>query len=144
MRQLAVIAALVFGVTALIAAAVPFPLLRQFAVEASLSPWRLAAVPGMFAMLYAMLLYQDAQRRIHSIAQSLSRGLLVTLLTWISFSAMMMWAWCAPGNYSACFGNVLLTSGMIGGGPLLIAGLLSAAIMGWLIINPPPIKHIEE
>jgi hypothetical protein len=144
MRQLAVIAALVFGFTAVLAAAVRFDLLREFALEASLSPWRLAAVPGMFAMLYAMLMYQDAQRRIHSIAQSLSRGLLVTLLTWISFSAMMMWAWCAPGNYGACFSNVLLMAGLVGGGPLLIAGLLSAAIMGWLIINPPPIKHIEE
>ncbi len=130
-------AALVFGACgALAATAVEF-LLRSFAEEAGINRWILIAVPGLFAMLYAMALYQDAERRVRRIGESVSRGILIALLTWVSFSVIASWAWCQPGEIGNCLGNTLLVAGIIGGGPMLAAALLGGVLAGVLVIRPP-------
>ena len=128
-----IMAGLVFGVCVLIGAAVVQGTVRELAREGGVDPWVLLAVPGLFAMLFALIVYQGADRRVTSINKSLSRGLLVALLTWMSFSALATWVWCLPENYGTCYGNVMLLSGVAGGGPMLAAALIAAAIVGWLI-----------
>ena len=128
-----IMAGLVFGTCVLLGAAVVQGTVRELAREGGVDAWVLLAVPGLFAMLFALLVYQGADRRVTSINKSLSRGLLVALLTWMSFSALATWVWCLPENYGTCYGNVMLLSGVAGGGPMLAAALIAAAIVGWLI-----------
>lgn len=126
-------AGFVFGICgALAAGSVEFTL-RRFADEAGLSRSIFVAVPALFAMMFAIVVYQRARLRIVNVAQSVSRAILVALLTWASFSALATWTWCLPENYGSCYGNFLLVSGIIGGGPMLIAALVSGALVGWLI-----------
>ncbi len=126
-------AGFVFGICAALAAGSVEFTLRRFAEEAGLNSLIFVAVPALFAMLFAIVIYQNAKARISRIAQSVSRGLLVALLTWASFSALATWTWCLPANYSSCYGNFLLVSGLVGGGPMLIAALVAGALVGWLI-----------
>ena len=128
-----IMAGLVFGACVLLGAAVVQGTVRELAREGGVDPWVLLAVPGLFAMLFALIVYQGADRRVTSINKSLSRGLLVALLTWMSFSALATWVWCLPENYGTCYGNVMLLTGVAGGGPMLAAALIAAAIVGWLI-----------
>lgn len=128
-----VVSGLVFGVCGLAAAAVVQHTIRELARQSDMDPWVLAAVPGLFAMMFALLVYQGADKRVQTINQSLSRGLLVALLTWMAFSALATWVWCLPENYGSCFSNVLLLSGVAGGGPMLAAALIAGGIVGWLI-----------
>ncbi|WP_410971717.1 hypothetical protein, partial [Salmonella sp. SAL4437] len=80
-----IMAGLVFGACVLIGAAVVQETVRDLAREGGVEPWVLLAVPGLFAMLFALLVYQGADKRVTAINQSMSRGLLVALLTWMSF-----------------------------------------------------------
>jgi hypothetical protein len=130
-----IMAGLVFGICGLLGAAVVQHTLRELAREGGIDPWVLAAVPGLFAALFALLVYQGADRRVKSINQSLTRGLLVALLTWAAFSALATWVWCLPENYGGCFSNVMLVSGVTGGGPMLAAALIAGGVVGWLIQN---------
>jgi len=126
-------AAMIFAVCSLRAAGSIEFTLRTFAQEGGVSSIIFVVVPGLFAMLFALFLYQDAQRKVRRIADSLSRGLLVGLLTWASVSALATWVWCLPENYLSCYGNFLLVSGIIGGGPMLAAALTAGALVGWII-----------
>jgi hypothetical protein len=106
--------------------------LREFANEGGVNRLIFVAVPGLFAMMFAMMIYQRAEKRITTVAQSLSRGVLVALLTWISFSMLATWVW-SPSNALRFFSTALLVSGVIGGGPMLIAALGAGGLVGWLI-----------
>ena len=128
-----IMAGLVFGICILLGAAVVQGTVRDLAREGGIDPWVLLAVPGLFAMMFALIVYQGADRRVTSINKSLSRGLLVALLTWMAFSALATWVWCLPENYGSCYGNIMLLSGVTGGGPMLAAALIAGAIVGWLI-----------
>jgi uncharacterized BrkB/YihY/UPF0761 family membrane protein len=126
-------AGFVFGICgALAAGSVEFTL-RAFAEEAGLNRIIFVAVPALFAMLFAIMVYQNARAKITRIAQSVSRGILVALLTWAAFSALATFVWCRPENYGSCYGNFLLISGIVGGGPMLIAAFIAGALVGWLI-----------
>lgn len=125
-------AGFVFGICGMLAAGSVEFAMRQFADEGGVNRLIFVAVPGLFAMMFAMLVYQKADQRIHTIAQSLSRGILVALLTWVSFSILATWVW-SPRNAMGFFSNALLVSGVIGGGPMLIAALSAGALVGWLI-----------
>jgi hypothetical protein len=138
------IASLVFGACGLLAAAAVEILLRSFADEAGVNRWIFVAVPGLFAMLYAMLLFQDAQRKVQRVGEAISRGILIALLTWLSFSAMATWAWCSFSQLGHCFSRTLIVSGVIGGGPMLAAALIGGFLTGVLIIRPPARKSTEE
>jgi hypothetical protein len=128
-----IMAGLVFGICGLLGAVVVQNTLRDLAREGGVDAWVLAAVPGLFAAMFALIIYQGADQRVKSINQSLSRGLLVALLTWMTFSGLATWVWCLPENYGSCFSNVLLISGVAGGGPMLAAALVAGGIVGWLI-----------
>lgn len=106
--------------------------LRAFATEGGVDGNIFGVVPALFAMMFSLLLYQNAEQRITTVAQSLSRAILVALLTWISFSALATWVW-GPASYLSYFSSVLLVAGLIGGGPMLAGALVAGAIVGWLI-----------
>ena len=128
-----VLAALVFGAFGTLAAASTYPLMSRFAKEAGVSEWVFIAVPALLAMLFAMIVYHRAALRVRTIGQSLSRGLLVAILTWAGFAALATWVWCIPANYGECFRGALMISGALGGGQLLLASLAAAAVLGYAI-----------
>jgi hypothetical protein len=125
-------AGFVFGIFGMIAASSVEYTLREFAQEGGVNRFIFVAVPGLFAMMFALVIYQHAEKRITTVAQSLSRGILVALLTWISFSALATWVWGAT-NVLRFFSSAMLVSGIIGGGPMLLAALGAGALVGWLI-----------
>jgi hypothetical protein len=125
-------AGFVFGICGMLAAGSVEFTLREFAAESGVNRMIFVAVPGLFAMMWALIVYQQADKRITRVSQSLSRGILVALLTWISFSALAAWAW-GPTDYGRFFSTVLLVSGIIGGGPMLLAALTAGGLVGWLI-----------
>lgn len=126
-------AGFVFGIFgALAAGSVEFTL-RRFAEEAGVNRLIFVAVPALFAMLFAIVIFQNAKAKIVRIGQAVTRGILVALLTWAAFSALATWTWCLPQNYGTCYGNFLLITGVVGGGPMLAAALVAGALVGWLI-----------
>ena len=133
-----VLAALLFGAFGMLAAASTYPLMSRFAREAGQAEWVFIAVPALLATLFALLVYGRAAERVRSIGQSLSRGLLVAILTWVAFSALSTWVWCIPANYGECFRGALMISGALGGGQLLLAALAAAAITGYAIRGRSP------
>jgi polyferredoxin len=88
-------------------------------------------------MLYALILYQNAERKIRRLGESVSRGILVMLLTWASFSAMTSWTWCQPRDFFSCLSTTLKISGIVGGGPMLLCALGAGVLSGVLIIRKP-------
>jgi len=136
----ALIAGLVFGACGLLAAAAVEFLLRSFADQAGVNRWVFIAVPGLFAMLYALVLFQDARRRIRQLGQSISRGILIALLTWLSFSTMATMVWCSARDMGSCFSHLLFATAIVGGGPMLAVALLGGLLAGVLIIRPPAKK----
>lgn len=130
-----VVAGLAFGLCGMLAAATLQHTLAGFAQEGGASPLVFLAVPGLFAALFAILVYQGALRNVTSMAQSFSRALLVALLTWASFSALATSVWCRPEHYSQCYSSFLIVSGLIGGGPMLLAAGTAGAIVGWWVLN---------
>ena len=134
-RELSIptIAALLHGVFAALAAMTMYGVLARFADEAGIDTMTLIAAPALMAMLIALLIYRRAGDRIRNISQSLSRGLLVAVLTWIGFSALAAWSWCIPSLYGECFRHTLLISGAMVGGQMLIGCLAAAAITGYAI-----------
>ena len=133
----AMIASVVFGACGLLAAAGVEFLMRAFAEEAGLNRWIFVAVPGLFAMLFALLFYQDARRKIKRLGESVSRGILIALMTWMSFSLLATFVWCPPHQFGQCFGHTLLAAGIVGGGPMLAAALVAGILTGVIIIRPP-------
>jgi len=127
------IAALLFAVCGGIAAATMQFTLREFAIEAGVNRWVFVAVPGLFAALFAMIVYQGAERRVQTIGQSMSRGLLVALLTWGGFSALATAVWFPIEDFFRWLSTTLLISGVVGGGPMLLAALIAGALVGLLI-----------
>jgi hypothetical protein len=133
----ATVASLVFFVFSLIAAAAVEYLLRAFAEETGVNRWVFATVPALFAMLYALIVYQNAQRKVRRIGESVSRGILVMLLTWLSFAALTSWTWCQPHDFGSCLSKTLWVTGFVGGGPMLLGALGAGILTGVLIIRRP-------
>ena len=125
-------AGFVFGIFGMLAASSVEFTLREFATEGGVNRLIFVAVPGLFAMMFAMVIFQDAEKRVSTVGQALSRGILVALLTWISFSALATWVW-SPADPMRWFSKAMLISGIIGGGPMLIAALAAGGLVGWLI-----------
>jgi hypothetical protein len=129
-----VLAALVFGAFGAFAALAANAILFTFAREAGVNTWVFVSVPSLFAALFALIVYQGAEKHVSTINQSFSRGLLVAILSWIAFSWLATWAWCRPEDYGGCFSNALVLSGVVGGGPMLLAALVAGGLMGYLIL----------
>jgi hypothetical protein len=139
----AMIASLVFGACGLLAAAALEYLLRALADDAGVNRWIFVAVPALMAMFYALLLYQSAASKITKLGESISRGILIALLTWMSFSALASWAWCSPRDFGQCLSRTLLATAVVGGGPMLAAALVAGLVTGVLIIRPGR-KPVEQ
>jgi len=133
----ATIASLIFFVFSLVAAGAVELLLRKVAEQAGVNPWIFALVPALLAMLFSLIVYQNAQRKIRRLGESVSRAILVMLLTWVSFAAMISWTWCQPREFGSCMGTTLLASGVVGGGPMLLGALGAGILAGVLIIRRP-------
>jgi hypothetical protein len=133
----ATVASLVFFVVSLLAAGAVEFLLRAFAEEAGLNRWIFASVPALFSMLFALILYQNAERKIKKVGESISRAILVMLLTWVSFAALASWTWCQPSDFGSCMSHTLIISGVVGGGPMLIGAIGAGILTGVLIIRKP-------
>ncbi len=133
----ATVASLVFFVFSLVAAGAVEYLLRAFAEEAGLNRWVFAAVPALFAMLYALIVYQNAERTIKRVGESVSRGILVMLLTWVSFALLASGTWCQLNGFGSCLSHTLWVSGLVGGGPMLLSALGAGILTGVLIIRRP-------
>ncbi len=131
------IASLVFFFFSLIAAATVEFLMKAFAEEAGVNRWVFAMVPALLAMLYSLIVYQSAERKIRRLGESVSRGILVMLMTWASFAALTSWTWCQPRDFFSCLGKTLLISGVVGGGPMLLGALGAGVLTGVLIIRKP-------
>lgn len=135
MRELSIptMAALLNGAFAALAAATMHGVLSKFADEAGIDLLVLVATPAVLAMVIALLVYRRAGDRIRNISQSLSRGLLVAVLTWLGFAALSTWAWCVPSMYGECFRLTLMVSAALVGGQLLAGCLAAATIIGYAI-----------
>jgi hypothetical protein len=137
MMSTATVASLVFFAFSLTAAAAVEFLMKAFAEEAGVNRWVFAMVPALLSMLFAMIVFQNAERKIRQVGQSVSRGILVMLLTWIVFSSLVTWTWCQPRQFFNCLGTTLMVSGVVGGGPMLLSALGAGVLTGVLIIRRP-------
>lgn len=126
----AVFSMLVFGICSLLGAGVVEALMRDFAGEAGVPTWVFVIVPGLFAMLFALLLYRKAAGNIAGINQSLSRALAVAIFTWLAVATYISSLWCPGYRVLSCARDVALVTGIVGGGPLLIAVLIAGTIVG--------------
>lgn len=140
----AMIASLVFGLCGFLAAVAVEFLLRQFAEDAGVSSQIMVAVPALFAMLFALVLYQDAQRKIKRVGESVSRGILIAVLTWLAFSLLAAIVACPAQSFGRCTRQIMVAAAFVGGGPMLAAALLGGVLTGVIIIRPPRQPRVEE
>lgn len=126
-----VVAGIVFGVLALVASASMLPMLTRFADAAAMSTAFLIAVPVFFAVMFALLFFRGGTSGGWPAA--IGRGIAVAMATWSAFSAVAASIWCGSGTFLSCFGGVLLVTGVVGGGPMLLAALIGGAVMAWLL-----------
>src|SRR5512140_550667 len=149
---IAVFSMLLFAIFTWLGAGMIEGVMRDFAAEVGIRTWLFVAVPGLLAALYSLLLYQQAAQRIRSVRQSLSRALLVGIATWISVTGLISFMWCPGYRAMRCTSDVLLVSGVVGGGPLLAAVMLAGLVVGlvlkrrvgWLTYEAPPPRRVEE
>jgi hypothetical protein len=134
----ATIASLVFFAFSLAAALTVEFLLASFAKSGGVNRLVFVMVPALIAMLYSLIVYQNAERKIRRVGESVSRGILVMLMTWVSFSALITSAWYKPGEFASSLGTTLLASGIVGGGPMLLDALGAGILTGFFILRKPP------
>jgi hypothetical protein len=132
----ATIASLIFFICSLITAAT-IESLSGIAEAANVSVWAFEITPSLLAALYALILYENAERKVRRLGQSISRGILVMLLTWVSFAALITYARWRPHEFSRYLGSTLTASGMVGGGPMLLCAMGAGLFSGVLIIRRP-------
>lgn len=149
---IAVFTMLLFAICTWLGAGTVETVMRDFAAEVGVRTWVFVAVPGLLAMLFSLLLYQNAARRIRTVRESLSRALLVGIGTWISVAALIAFMWCPGYRALACTSDVLLVTGIVGGGPLLAGVLVAGFIVGmllrnrvsWLTYEAPPPRRVTD
>jgi len=132
----ATIASLVFFAGSFIASGA-VELLWGIGKEAGVNRLVFVAMPALLAMLYSVAIYQRAERKVQQLGQSISRGILVMLLTWVSFAAMITWARFGLRDFGYRLGLMLTASGVLGGGPMLLCALGAGLTTGILVIRMP-------
>ncbi len=148
---IAVFAMLVFGICALLGAGLIEVVMRNFAGEAGVPTWVFIIAPALLSMLFALLLYRKAARSITGIKQSLSRALLVAILTWLALGVYISSLWCPGYRALGCARDVAIVLTAVGGGPLLLAALIAGTIVGivlkrrvdWLSYKGASRKSVE-
>lgn len=149
---IAIFAMLLFAICTWLGAGMVEAVMRDFAGEIGVKTWVFVAVPGLIAMLFSLLLYQNAAARIRTVAESMTRALLVGIATWIAITALISFMWCPGYRLLRCSSDVLLVTGIVGGGPLLAAVLMAGFIVGlllrrrvaWLAYEAPPPRRAGE
>lgn len=147
-----VFAMLLFAICTWLGAGMVETVMRNFAAEVGVRSWLFVAVPGLFAALYSLLLYQQAAKRIRTVRESMSRALLVSIATWLTVTGLISFMWCPSSRALRCTSDVMLVSGIIGGGPLLAAAMLAGLVIGlllkrrvgWLAYEAPPPRRAGE
>jgi len=128
-----VVAAIVFVVVGAVAAASIHVLLLGFAAEAGVHPWVFIALPALTSAMVALIVYQRAEFRVKKIGDSVSRSVLVVLLTWPALTALATAAWFPTEDFFQWYSTTLLFSAVVGGGPMLAAALIAGVLLGiWL------------
>ena len=146
-----VFAMLLFAIFTWLGAGTVEAVMNDFAREVGMPTWVFIAIPGLLSMLFSFLLYQNAATKITAMRESMTRALLVGIATWIGVAAMISYMWCPASRKLSCTSDVLLVSGIVGGGPLLVAVLVAGFVVGtlvlrrvtWLAYEPPPPKRAE-
>jgi hypothetical protein len=128
-----VFAMLVFAICTWAGAGVVEAVMTDFATEVGISTWSFIAVPGLFAMLFAFFFYRHAETRIIGIEQSMSRALAVAVATWLAIALMVSALWCPGYRALTCAADIVLVTGVIGGGPLLLASIMAGLIVGLVL-----------
>jgi uncharacterized protein YacL len=132
----ATIASLVFFVFSLVAA-VAVEFLTDIAAKDGFSVWAFVTAPALLAMLFSLIIYQQAERKIRQIGQSVSRGILTMLMTWISLAALITWARYDPRSFFSEIGQILQVSGLVCGGEMLLCALAGGVVAALLILRMP-------
>jgi hypothetical protein len=130
---LSLIAALIFSACATVAAWTVLHALMAFATEAGVAAWIFVAVPGLCAALFAILVYGSERAEVSTTRESMSRGLLVALLTWPAIAALATAVWFPTEHFSTHFSTLLLATAAVGGGQILLATLAAGALTGLVI-----------
>ncbi len=146
---IAVFAMLVFAIFTWLGAGTVETVMNDFANEVGMPTWIFIAIPGLLSMLFSFLLYQNAARKITALRESMTRALLVGIATWLGVAAMISYMWCPGSRTLSCTSDVLLVTGIVGGGPLLVAVLVAGFVVGTLVLRrvtwltyerPPPLR----
>jgi hypothetical protein len=143
-----VFATLLFAIVTWLGAGTVERLMQDFAHEVNMRTWVFVAVPGLLAALFALLLYRNAATRIHTVRESISRALLVGIATWLGVTVMISLLWCPGYRALRCTSDVLLVTGIVGGGPLLAAVIVAGVLIGlllkrrveWLTYEEAPVR----
>jgi hypothetical protein len=136
---------LVFGTCCWLAIAVIEPLMRGFAADTYMATWLFIAVPGLLSMLFALLSYRNATARVTSMDQSISRALLVALATWIAVAGLIAWLWCPTHSALRCTSYALVTTGVVGGGPLLAGTMVAGVVVGLVLrFRPAWVSFVDR
>lgn len=148
---ISVFAMLVFAIFTWLGAGTVEGIMNDFAAEVGMPTWVFIAIPGLLSMLFSLILYRNAATKITAMRESMTRALLVGIATWIGVAAMISYMWCPGSRKLACTSDVLLVTGIVGGGPLLVAVLVAGFVVGtlvlrrvtWLKYERPPPRHAE-
>lgn len=132
---LPIVAAGLFLLAGAAASATLWFVLVPFARELDIHPGLMLAVPALFAALWALIVFQGALRHVRKLRQAVTRGVLVALLTWVSFSVLATAVWSQPGEFWGTLSRALIVSGIIGGAPMLAGTLVASALVGRLILS---------
>jgi hypothetical protein len=149
---IAIFAMLLFGICTWLGAGTVESVMNDFAVEVGMRTWVFVAVPGLLAMLFSLPLYRNAARRITTMRESMTRAILVGIATWLAVTTMISYMWCPSSRLLHCSSDVLVVTGIIGGGPLLAGVLVAGFVVGtvlmrrvsWLMYERPPARRLEE
>jgi hypothetical protein len=142
---IAIFAMVLFATCTWLGAGTVEAVMSDFATEVGMPTWVFIAIPGLLTMLFSFLLYHDAPKRITAMREAITRAILVAILTWIGVAAMISYLWCPASRRLDCTSDVLIVSGIVGGGPLLAAALVAGFVIGtlvlrrvnWLTYGPP-------
>jgi hypothetical protein len=132
---IAIFAMLLFGICTWLGAGTVEAVMRDFANEVGMPTWVFIAIPGLLAMLFSFPLYHNAARRITNLRESMTRGILVAIATWLGIATMISYLWCPSSRTLHCASDVLMVTGIIGGGPLLVAALVAGFVVGTLVLR---------
>jgi hypothetical protein len=132
---IAIFAMLLFGICTWLGAGTVETVMTDFAVEVGMRTWVFVAIPGLLAMLFSLPLYRNAAKRITTMRESMTRAILVGIATWLAVASMISFLWCPGSRRMECTSDVLVVTGIVGGGPLLAGVLVAGFAVGTVVLR---------